>query len=187
MPTRGRDPETGEEFVFFYGQESLFSQWHPAPFVLAGASFATAEHWMMAAKALLFRDEEVLAAILVAPHPREAKALGRKVRGFDDAIWKARSADLVYAGNHAKLAPPERRDVLLATEGATLVEASPRDRIWGIGLGASNPDASRRARWRGQNRLGQVLTALRDDWLADRADARAARALEGLDLAMLAR
>ncbi|WP_053239122.1 NADAR family protein [Sandaracinus amylolyticus] len=187
MLSRGRDPDTGEEFVFFYGHEVLFSQWHPAPFTLAGAPFPTAEHWMMAAKALLFRDVEMLGAILVAPHPREAKALGRKVRNFDDAIWKARSADLVYAGNDAKLAAPERRDVLLATKGATLVEASPRDRIWGIGLGASHPDACRRARWRGQNRLGRVLTELRDDWLAERADARAARALEGLELAWLAR
>jgi ribA/ribD-fused uncharacterized protein len=181
MHTSATDPDTGERFVFFYGQESPFSQWHPARFELAGLTLATAEHWMMASKAILFADRDALAEILATPHPRDAKAIGRRVRGFDDAVWRARGDALVYAGSHAKFADPARRELLLATAGATLVEASPRDRIWGIGLGAGHPDAARRARWRGANRLGRVLTELREDLLAGTADTRASAALGELD------
>lgn len=122
---------------------------------------------MMAAKARLFGDAEALAAILAAPTPRAAKALGRAVRGYDDAAWRAVARDVVYAASRAKFeAHPDLRAALLATAGTALVEASPEDAVWGIGLRAEDPDAGDRARWRGTNWLGEVLTRLRDDLLA---------------------
>src|SRR5206468_4265378 len=104
-----------------------------------------AEQYMMHRKALLFGDAEIAAEILEADHPRAHKALGRKVRGFDDAKWRREREAIVLAGNRAKFTQNEDlRAHLLATRGTELVEASPHDRIWGIGLAASNPRASDR-------------------------------------------
>lgn len=160
------------EFLFFWGHTpkregavdaSCLSQWFPRAFVLDGTRYATAEHFMMAEKARLFRDAEALAEILEAATPADAKALGRKVRGYDDAAWGAARVDAVVRGNVAKFGQhPDLRAFLLATSDRILVEASPRDTIWGIGLGGSNPDARSPARWRGRNLLGFALMAVRD-------------------------
>ena len=121
---------------------------------------------MMHGKAVLFDDAEVAAQILAADHPRTHKALGRKVRGFDDRVWKREREGIVLAGNRAKLTQDAAlRAALLATAGTTLVEASPRDTIWGIGLAATDPRAQDPTTWRGQNLLGAILTRLRDELL----------------------
>ena len=104
---------------------------------------------------------------MAADHPRKHKALGRKVRNFDDKTWKANRERIVLEGNRAKFTQNEELlEQLLATKGTTLVEASPYDRIWGIGLAASNPLAQDPKTWRGQNLLGKILTQLRDELLA---------------------
>jgi ribA/ribD-fused uncharacterized protein len=155
------------KFTFFFTEASPFSQWYASRFVDDGIEYWWAEQYMMRGKALLFGDDEVAAQILAAPHPREHKALGRKVKNFDDAIWKRERVRIVTAGNRAKFTQnPELLDALLATKGTTLVEASPYDRIWGIGLDAKDPRAQDPAQWQGQNLLGKILTELRDELLA---------------------
>lgn len=150
--------------TFFFGEESPFSQWHRSAFVVEGIAFNCAEQFMMHGKATLFGDAEIAAQTLAATHPREHKALGRKVRGFDDAVWKRERERIVLAGNRAKFTQnAELRAALLATRGTELVEASPYDRIWGIGLAATDPLARDRSAWRGQNLLGKILTALREE------------------------
>lgn len=98
-------------YLFFWGHQprpdgsigpGCLSQWWPAPFVVDGIRYATAEHYMMVGKARLFGDDAIAAQMLTAPHPGAVKALGRQVRGFDQAIWDARCFDLVVAGNVAK-------------------------------------------------------------------------------------
>jgi hypothetical protein len=122
---------------------------------------------MMYGKAILFGDTEIAAEILEAASPRQHKALGRKVRNFNDATWKAHREQIVAAGSRAKFTQnAELRQALLDTAGTELVEASPFDRIWGIGLAASDPRAENPAKWRGQNLLGKILTRLRDELLA---------------------
>ncbi len=139
------------------------SQWWTQPVTVDGQSYLTAEHWMMAGKARLFDDEAALAAILVAPNPGAAKAIGRKVRPFDDTVWKRAAYDIVVAGNLAKFGQhDELRAFLLATGRRVLVEASPHDRIWGIGLGREDPDAQRPSTWRGRNLLGFALMEVRE-------------------------
>ena len=151
-------------FTFFWRPDSPFSQWYPCQFVVDGARFGCAEQFMMHGKAVLFGDGEIAAEILAATDPRTHKALGRKVRGFDDHAWKKAREGIVYAGNHAKFTQhDELRAALLATAGTELVEASPMDRIWGIGLSSSSPLATDRSKWRGLNLLGRILTRLRDD------------------------
>ena len=143
--------------------KGCLSQWWPCRFTVDGVEYASAEHWMMAAKARLFDDSETLAQILAAKTPPEAKSLGRLVRGFDEQIWTAQRSDLVARGNVAKFGQdPALRGFLLATSGRVLVEASPRDRVWGIGLGAANEAATDPARWRGLNLLGFALMEARE-------------------------
>ncbi|MFE0628387.1 NADAR family protein [Streptomyces sp. NPDC058864] len=158
-------------YLFFWGHRpqrdgsvgaGCLSQWWPSEFTVDGIGYATAEHWMMAGKARLFDDERALAAILAAPHPNAAKKLGRQVRGFDNVTWERHREELVVEGNVAKFGQdPALRDYLLGTGSRVLVEASPVDRIWGIGLAAGEEAAADPARWRGLNLLGFALMEAR--------------------------
>lgn len=156
-------------FVPFWGSEPapgdvhVLSQWHPSPFVVDGVRYATAEHWMMAGKARLFDDADALAKVLASDDPAAAKAAGRAVRGFDEARWRAHRFDLVVAGNLARFSQhPDLRGFLLSTGDQVLVEASPVDAIWGIGLAAGDPRAHDPAQWPGLNLLGFALMAVRE-------------------------
>jgi ribA/ribD-fused uncharacterized protein len=158
----------GEEFTFFafyghaQGEASCLSQWACTPFELDGVRYPTSEHYMMAEKARLFGDSERLAAILEAAGPREAKALGRQVVGYDDARWGAARVDAVVRGNLAKFGQdPALLAFLLGTGDQVLVEAAPRDTVWGVGLGKNNPAIADPARWRGRNLLGFALMEVR--------------------------
>jgi ribA/ribD-fused uncharacterized protein len=138
--------------------------------MLDGVLYNTAEQFMMAEKARLFDDEAMHARILAADHPRDQKALGRRISRFDVERWNAEARQIVFRGNRAKFTT--HRDLLaelLATQGTTLAEASPLDTIWGIGLAADNPDAHDRTKWHGTNWLGEVLTDLREVLLAEQA------------------
>lgn len=142
--------------------KSCFSQWYPAAFEIDGERYASAEHWMMAGKARLFGDEASAARILADADPAAAKALGRKIAGFDEARWVAHRYPLVVAGNLAKFGQnPALGEFLLATGEHVLVEASPVDAVWGIGLAADHADATRPERWRGLNLLGFALMDVR--------------------------
>ncbi|MDA2809409.1 NADAR family protein [Nocardiopsis sp. RSe5-2] len=159
-------------FLFFWGHapgrdgsvgKGCLSQWWPAGFDLDGEHYATAEHWMMAGKARLFGDERAAARVLEARTPGEAKSIGRGVAGFDEEVWRAHRFDLVVRGSVEKFRQnPELGAFLLATGGRVLVEASPRDRIWGIGLSESDERAADPGRWKGENLLGFALMRARD-------------------------
>ncbi len=144
------------------GRGSL-SQWFEAPFTVDGVHYRTAEHWMMAQKARLFGDPEAERAAVDASNPALAKAAGRTVRDFDDEVWVRERFEIVVRGNEHKFASrPELRDYLLRTGSRVLVEASPRDRVWGIGMGARNENAEHPAAWRGLNLLGFALMEARE-------------------------
>ncbi|HTJ34531.1 MAG TPA: NADAR family protein [Dactylosporangium sp.] len=155
------------KFLYFWGHHpradgsigpSCLSQWWPAAFEVDGVGFASAEHYMMWRKAMLFGDESVAARVLEVTHPNEAKTLGRQIAGFDDATWVRERFGIVVAGNVAKFdAHDDLRAFLLGTGDRVLVEASPMDRIWGIGLPATDASADEPVRWRGQNLLGFAL------------------------------
>jgi ribA/ribD-fused uncharacterized protein len=156
-------------YTFFFTEAAPFSQWYRCVFTEGGHTFNCAEQYMMHGKALLFDDADSAAKILAADHPREHKALGRKVKNFDDAKWKRGREAIVLAGNRAKFTQnKELLELLLATQGTALVEASPYDKIWGIGLAATDPRAQDPKQWKGQNLLGKILTTLRDELVAAR-------------------
>jgi len=140
----------------------MLSQWWAVTFTLDGRRYSSAEHFMMERKARLFGDEETAEAILAAPDSKTAKALGRAARGFDDAVWKRHRYEIVVAGNLAKFGQhQDLSDYLLGTGTDILVEASPHDCVWGIGLGAADERAGRPADWRGLNLLGFALMDIR--------------------------
>ncbi|WP_130621065.1 NADAR family protein [Dyella amyloliquefaciens] len=159
------------KYVFFWGHtgsntgvigKQCFSQWYPASFCVDGQVFQTAEHFMMARKAQLFGDVEIYERILVARTPGEAKHLGREVRGFEEKRWKDCCFQVVIQGNLAKFEQnPALRDFLLSTRNRVLVEASPVDRVWGIGLSSDDPHASDPRLWEGPNLLGFALMEVR--------------------------
>ncbi|MER7520199.1 NADAR family protein [Streptomyces sp. NPDC126499] len=141
---------------------SCLSQWWPSPFAVDGVRYATAEHWMMAEKARLFGDAEAEAAALQAPTPAQAKNAGRLVRGFDEAVWEEHRFGIVVRGSVHKFSSEPLRAFLLGTGARVLVEASPLDRVWGIGLAADDPRAFDPDRWRGLNLLGFALMEARE-------------------------
>ena len=156
------------EYLFFYGHtppkdgsinKSCLSQWYDAPFL----GVATAEHYMMFAKAYLFGDIEIYEKILKSKCPREAKALGRLVKNYNEEMWNEEKFHHVVFGNWAKfLSHDKLREFLLSTGDKVLVEASPYDKIWGIGLGITDPRNQNPDNWLGENLLGFALMEVRD-------------------------
>lgn len=129
---------------------------------LEGLTFTCCEQWMHWRKALLFGDAAIAEAILAESDPAAQKALGRRVAGFSQQAWGAVAHDVVFRGNVAKFSQhPDLLERLGQTRGTTLVEASPQDAVWGIGLASSDSRAACRTTWRGTDRLGQVLTEVR--------------------------
>ncbi|KAF3352626.1 13 kDa ribonucleoprotein-associated protein [Verticillium dahliae VDG1] len=158
--------------VYFWREtdpaSGFLSQWAPSPFphpANPSLVFRTAEHYMMYRKAALF-DPAQEAAILAAPHPRQAKALGRQVQNFDAATWEARREAIVTEGTRLKFTTgagaAERRRRLLATGVGELVEASPFDPVWGVGFAPHVAPTVDREAW-GLNLLGKALMVVRDE------------------------
>ncbi|RYU94642.1 NADAR family protein [Emticicia agri] len=161
------------KYLFFWGHQpakdgsitkTCFSQWWLSAFTVEGVTYATAEHWMMAKKALLFEDKETLHKILSAKSPAEAKKLGRKVKNYQDEVWLANRYAIVKEGNLHKFSQNQAlKDFLLNTADRVIVEASPVDSIWGIGMATDHKDIENPEKWKGLNLLGFALMEVRDE------------------------
>lgn len=159
------------KYVFFWGHtppedgsvdSTCLSQWYEAPFAIDGIKFFTAEHYMMYHKARLFGDSDAAAKVMQADNPGEAKAIGRNVRNFQQEEWDKHCIEIVIRGNICKFA--QNREILtylLATKDKVLVEASPYDTIWGIGLGSDAKGIENPLTWKGKNLLGFALMETR--------------------------
>ena len=168
--------------TFFFGAENPLSNWHPAGFTVNGVDFKNNEQFMMYCKAKLFGDEECAAKILRAETPREHKALGRSVRGFEESKWAQKCEHYVFVGSLAKFRQNEvLGDFLVKTGNTELVEASPYDRIWGVGLSANDPRIHNKSAWLGENRLGKVQMKVREVLLRERG-VEASRTAQSIDL-----
>ncbi len=159
------------KYVFFWGHtekgdevtKACFSQWYPCTFVVDDVTYHTAEQYMMAQKARLFGDLEIFKEIMAANNPKTYKDLGRKIRGFNEAVWNANKAQIVIDGNYAKFTQnPVLGEFLAQTGSRVLVEASPYDAIWGIKMATTTPGIENPAIWKGQNLLGFALMEVRD-------------------------
>lgn len=156
------------KYVFFFRKESPFSQFYPCSFCIFHSSggpsirFTSAEQYMMYRKAVLFKDEESASKILKEQDPNECKKLGRKVNGFIKEIWDKEGLRIVREGNVLKFYQnPDLFSHLLLAGNRKFVEASPYDRIWGIGIGIDDSRLKDETIW-GQNLLGEILTSVKD-------------------------
>ncbi|GGF20338.1 NADAR family protein [Flavobacterium limi] len=161
------------KFLFFWGHQpnkdgkitkTCFSQWWLSSFKVEKVTYKTAEHWMMAKKAELFQDQEILEKILEADSPAEAKKLGREVRNYDDKIWLENRFEIVKEGNLHKFSQNKvLKEFLINTKERVLAEASPVDLIWGIGMASDHKDVMNPEKWKGLNLLGFALMEVRDE------------------------
>lgn len=153
--------------IFFwheYEENGCFSNWYYSPFEAGGEKFRHAEQYIMAQKAKLFGDELSCRKIMAAKEPDECKRLGRQVAGYDDAVWKEHRGPILRAALRAKFTQnDELRRRLLSTGGTRLAEASPHDKIFGIGLSAEDAVYVRPEQWQGQNLLGKALAEIREE------------------------
>ena len=151
-----------EEFTFFWG--GVFSNWAPSKFIIDGVTFSCGEQYMMYKKALMFKDYDSAKKIMETSNPKEQKAIGRQVKSFKDDIWVKYCRDIVYDANYAKFTQNEDMlEELLSTGNKELVEASPYDRRWGVGMSEDNPFIQDKANWDGLNWLGEIITKVREN------------------------
>ena len=152
-------------YHFFYSERppecSPLSNFWKTRYTIYGQSFPSSEHGFMYGKALLFGDTGIAKQILLVSRPAEAKALGRKVKGFSDEVWIKHREQIMFDNCYAKFSSNKKlRKYLLATGDKELVEASSRDRIWGIGYNRKTAPSVSREKW-GSNLLGKVLMRVR--------------------------
>ncbi len=149
---------------FWCGRDGSFSQWNASPFYLDGLMYGCSEQYMMASKATLFDDVDIFNKIMDTESPELQKALGRQVKNFDEAKWNKVAKFIVYRGNYAKYSQNlSMLAELLETQGSLLVEASPYDKVWGIGLTETQANRINWNDWPGKNWLGEMLTKVRED------------------------
>lgn len=161
------------KYLFFWGHQpnkdgsitkSCLSQWFSCSFIIDGFTYRTAEQYMMCQKARLFSDEDIFKRILQANHPNEFKNLGRLVKGFNQQVWDKHKFQIVVDGNMAKFSQNENlKEFLLSTEKRVLVEASPYDKVWGIGLSVNESNIENPHIWKGSNLLGFALMKVREN------------------------
>lgn len=150
------------KYVFFWN--GIYSQWYPSIMVIDGLTFTSCEQYMMYMKAITFNDEEIAEEILNNENPSIIKKLGRQIKNFDRAIWDSVCLAIVYKGNLAKFSQSEPlKKQLLATGNKIIVEASPYDKIWGIGMAEGDVGIDNPTNWKGLNLLGNAIMLVRNE------------------------
>lgn len=150
-----------KNYVFFY--RGIYSQHYISDFIVDNVTYTSAEQYMMAKKAILFSDQISHDRIMLTSDPMVQKAIGREVKGFDKILWESKCRDIVYEGNFHKFSQNPILMGLMLGETRELVEASPTDRIWGVGLKENNPKILDKRNWLGTNWLGEALMRVREN------------------------
>jgi ribA/ribD-fused uncharacterized protein len=146
--------------IYFWG--SIYSQWYKISFKDGSILFSSAEQFMMYSKAMLFSDKIISKQILETNDQEKQKDLGKKAQGFKQDIWDAHKFEIVVKGNLLKFTQNESlKKQLLATGDKILVEGSPFDKIWGVGLKWNDPRILNESNWQGENLLGKALMVVR--------------------------
>lgn len=153
-----------DKYYFFWG--GFLSQWFDSNFREGGIKFNCAEQYMMYRKAILFNDRDSADKILRLEYPGDQKKVGREVKNFDPVVWDENKFDIVVQSNINKFEQnPDLLEMLMDTKDLILVEASPYDNIWGIGIPISDPieNLTDETKWKGENLLGKALMKVREE------------------------
>ena len=149
-----------DKYIFFWN--GIYSQWYPSRFTIDGVEYNCCEQYMMAKKALLFSDNESYKMIMYADNPKDQKSLGRRVKGFNTDKWNLHCKQIVYEANMAKFTQNlDLKRQLLETGDKILVEASPYDTIWGIGMHENDNGIEDPKNWKGTNWLGEAINKVK--------------------------
>lgn len=148
--------------LYFYGGQAIYSNFWPCKFTNGAVDFTTTEQAFMYYKALFMGDNSTALKILNTAHPKDCKQLGREIKFYDNSLWSdIRFGTMVYVNRLKFTQNAAFTKELIETGDRILVEASPYDKIWGIGLGLDNPDIYNQGKWQGQNLLGKALMEVR--------------------------
>lgn len=154
--------KTTETMVLFWQTPEVYSNWNMLGFIENGIEFQLSEQYMMWCKAMFFGDRETAAAILKETDARTIKYLGRAVKGYHEEAWESVRMAVMVRGCWLKFSQSAAaRAEILATGDRILVEASPYDKVWGIGLTEDDPRALDQTQWLGRNLLGLALMEVR--------------------------
>lgn len=148
-----------DNYIFFLG--GIYSQWYKSIFIIDSIKFSSCEQWMMWSKAMLFMDLELAKQILGTEDPKLQKQLGRKVKGFNQNIWDKNKRQIIVKGNFAKFSQNEKLKQELLSNNKILVEGSPYDCIYGVGLKWDDSRILDEKNWKGENLLGKALMEVR--------------------------
>jgi ribA/ribD-fused uncharacterized protein len=154
--------KTTNKYVFFWN--GIYSQWHKANMTIDGITYNSCEQYMMHQKALTFGDTEIAKLIMEETNPREQKKYGRMIKNFDKSVWDKVCLSIVIKGNYFKFSQnSDLKAALLLTGKRILVEASPVDNIWGIGMAEDDVNIEHPMCWKGLNLLGQAITIVKQE------------------------
>lgn len=147
--------------VYFWN--GIYSQWSKSKFTEGEIEYPNAEKYMMMKKAEVFGAHEILFQMMKTDNPKTVKALGRKIKNFTDSKWDAHKMEIVTQASYLKFTQnPSLLKQLLAEQHLELVEASPVDKVWGIGLHYDNDEVLDKSKWKGQNLLGKCIMKARE-------------------------
>jgi predicted NAD-dependent protein-ADP-ribosyltransferase YbiA (DUF1768 family) len=180
---------TNSKPILFYWHKTDERYWYMSnfaytPFVVGEQRYFSSEQWLMEHKALLFGDKasrtKIMSISWLGPTEVEkwtdgdfkewsrlmnfVKGTGRKVKNFDLGKWTEHAQNIMVEGLKHKFT--QHKDLyadLCATKGRQIAEASINDAIWGIGIGATHPDAPFPNKWKGTNWLGKSLMEIRGE------------------------
>lgn len=144
--------------IYFWG--GIFSQWYKCHIYddKLDLTFVSAEQLMMYWKAVTFNDNETAKKIHEETDPKECKALGRLIKNFDSEKWDEVKYRIVKRASYLKFSQsPDLKEWMIMCSGFEFVEASPYDKIWGVGLGQDDPLIYDKNNWQGKNLLGMCL------------------------------
>ena len=152
--------KTTDTHVFFYTNQ--FSNFHKCKFIYKGIEFSNSEQAFMWCKAKYFENNDLADKMLLTTDPMSVKMMGRMVCNYKDDVWSTVRYQFMFEACLEKFRQNEYlKEILLNTGDKVLVEASPSDKIWGIGLGENDPLIYIESNWKGQNLLGKVLMDVR--------------------------
>ena len=140
----------------------VFSQWYKSKFSDADREYISCEQYMMYQKAILFNDEKMAKLIMKEENQATLKNMGRRVKNFDVRIWDDNKYAIITQGNLFKFTQNKKLSkILLNTKDSILAEASPYDKVYGIGLNPFHPHVQCPSKWKGENLLGKALMEVR--------------------------